>query len=100
MRGFTSTGGLSQNVTFGCKLICMMLCMNRNVMRRLLLLKLTEVVEVTETINILIENDVEDVQGSTWAQLELNIVPDVVIPLLEDSKIITKEEQASSRRKK
>ena len=62
--------------------------MNQNVMRRLLLIKVTEIVEVTETITILIENDVlktgkssgygspaaaevfTDVPVSNWVQLE------------------------------
>ena len=88
----------------------MMLCMDRNVVRHLLFIKMTEIVEVTETITILIENDVlKTAQGSGhvspvvdvateeptpyWRQLDLDdLLPGAAAPF------INKEERSSSRR--
>lgn len=68
-------GYLSQNVTFGHGLAGMMLYMNQNVRHRLLLIRVTEIVEVTETITILIENFVLPVgSGSVVDESESNVM--------------------------
>ena len=78
-------------------------------MRHLLFIKMTETVEVTETITILIENDVlKTAQGAghvspvdvsagmptpNWVQLDLDdLLPGAAAPF------INKEERSSSRR--
>jgi protein-L-isoaspartate O-methyltransferase len=98
----------------------MMLRMNKNTMRHLLVIKMTEIVEVTETITILIENDVleagqgagyvspvaadilTDAPESNWAQPELDnpllnaSAMDVITPLLGIIENLDKEEQPAS----
>lgn len=53
---------LSQNVTFGHMFFGIMLRMDQNTIRHFLFIKVTEIVEVTETITILIEDDVLNVE--------------------------------------
>lgn len=87
-----------------------MLRMDTNVTRHLLFIKMTEIVEVTETITILIENDVlKTAQGSghvspvvdvateeptpNWRQLDLDdLLPGAA------ATFINKEERSFSRR--
>ena len=98
--------------------------MKHNVMRRLLLIKTTEIVEVTETITVLIENAVldagqgpgyispvdanilKDTSASNWVQPALNKAMlnisaiDVITPLSGVIENMNIEERPSTRRKK